>query len=414
MTFLPRKVALAPDRDDHDDAQAAMGDDGGESPPGPASDTSAGGSEAGRDSGAEGGDTDTEGTTGTIAGGIADAASDPVLVAQGDDADTEGTIAEVWDPATDAPAADAGEASDPVAPDAVDNHVAAPNVAAPKVVSGEVSTPDPAAQYVGDPEVANQGFADQEVVAREDYVEQDVVDPDSVGYDGRSPVEASDDAQPDDVDDEARPATPGPRSHKKAVAALTMLSLVVVGAGVGGVIWSRNAKNEASPPPATQAPSPSPTLSDGAFVTFKDSEAGFSMRYPRGWTRSEAPLREIRLQVSDGKQFSARVQVIHTEVATTAANLANIKAVADGVVGPGVQILKEDPITVNDLVGFRYIYTFTDKDSGLTTAHLHYFLFQGHKMNSIVFEAVPGESFSRIEGVFDQMLGSFHSDPEPP
>lgn len=220
---------------------------------------------------------------------------------------------------------------------------------------------------------------------------------------------ASDDAAPDD----AAPVEAA-RSSRKLVALLTVLSLLVVGAGVGGLLWSRSGKKKATPPPPVSTAVTSPTLPDGSFVTFKDSEAGFSIRYPRGWTRSQPPVAEIRLEVSDGKQFSARVRVTRTQVATTPANLANLKAVTDGIVGPGVQILKEDPITVNGLIGYRYIYTITDNDSGLTTAHLHYFLFQGHKMNNIIFEAVPSDTFSRIEGVFDQMLGSFHSDPEPP
>jgi len=398
MTSLPRKVALAPDRDDHDDAQAeAVGHDEG-SPPDSTIDAAVVGPEDVRGSGAEGGHADTEGTTGTIVDDIADAGSDPVVVAEGDDADTEGTNAEVWDPATEPPATDVsadpmpgssgggvgpadGPADDPATPDVI---------AAPDVIA-----PDPFAKP-------------------EDIVAAEAVDPAAVGFDGRSPVEATDEAGPDEIGDVSPPAASAPRSRTKAVAALTVLSLVVVGAGVGGLIWSRNSEKQATRPPTTQAAPTSPTLSDGAFVTFKDSEAGFSIRYPRGWTRSQAPVAEIRLLVSDGKQFSALVRVTRTDVVTTPANLANVKAVTDGLVGPGAQILKQDPITVNDLIGYRYIYTLTDKDSGLTTAHLHYFLFQGHKMNSIVFEALPSETFPRIEGVFDQMLGSFHSDPEPP
>ncbi len=374
MTFLLRKVALAPDRNDHDDAQAAIVDEGGGSPPDPAPDASPGDSDDVRDP-----------------------------VAQGGDTDTEGTIAEVWDPAPDAPATDAVEAPDLTTPDAAFDNIVVPDPPVPDAVDPEVVSPDPAAEQVGAPDIAGK-----------DDATHDVVDPDSVGFDGRSPVEPSDEAEPDDIDADAPPAAPTPRSRKKAVAALTVLSLVVVGAGVGELVWSRRSTKAAAPPPTTLASSPSPTLSDGAFVTFKDSEAGFSIRYPRGWTRSQPPVAEIRLWATDGKQFAASVRVTRTQEVTTAANLANLKAVTDGIVGPGVQILKQDPITVNDLVGYRYIYTFTEPASGLTTAHLHYFLFQGHKMNSIVFEAVPGESFSKIEGVFDQMLGSFHSDPEPP
>ncbi len=194
---------------------------------------------------------------------------------------------------------------------------------------------------------------------------------------------------------------------------LTVLTLIVVGAGIGGVLWSRSGKDEAAPPPTTQLPT-TPTLADSAFVTFADPETGFSMRYPRGWRRSEAPVREMRLVTSDGRQYSASVRVTRTEVPTTPANLNNIKSVTDGIVGPGVKMLTHETITLNGLIGFRYIYTFTDADSGLEGAHLHYFLFQGNNMYSVVFEALPTGDFGKIEGVFDQMLASFRVEPEPP
>jgi hypothetical protein len=192
-----------------------------------------------------------------------------------------------------------------------------------------------------------------------------------------------------------------------------VLTLVVVALGVGGIALSRNAKKKSSAAPTTQPTTTLFTLPDNAFVTFRDPETGFTIRYPRGWQRSEAPLREIRLQVSDGKQYACRLQVRRTEEATTPANLGNLQPVMLGFIGSDKQVLKQDPLSVNGLIGFRFIYTFTDPTSGLEAAHEHYFLFQGHKMFSIVFEALPSSDFGKIEGVFDQMLQSFHSDPEP-
>jgi hypothetical protein len=211
----------------------------------------------------------------------------------------------------------------------------------------------------------------------------------------------------------APPPAPAAPNRGGTVAVLTVLTLVVVALAVGGVALARSAKKKNPAAPAAQPTTTLVTLPDSAFVTYQDAETGFTIRYPRGWHRSEAPLREIRLQVSDDKQYSCRVQVRHTEEATTPANLGNLQQTMIGFIGPDVQIVKQDPVTVNGLIGFRFIYRFTDSTSGLEGAHLHYFLFQGHKMNSIVFEAVPTGDFSRIEGVFDQMLQSFHSDPEP-
>jgi hypothetical protein len=213
----------------------------------------------------------------------------------------------------------------------------------------------------------------------------------------------------------AAPAAPS-QSRRGLVIALTVLSVIVVLLAVGGVLLARSGNKAASSPPTTAGPSTTlATLPDAGFTTFTDTDPQFSftIRYPRGWVRSDAPVKEIRLTVSDGKQFSARVRVIHPEEATTPGNIGNLKPTIEGFLGSNIQLAKSDPVTVNGLIGFRYIYNYTASDTGLTGAHVRYFLFQGHKMNDIIFEAVPSDSFGQMEGVFDQMLQSFHSDPEP-
>ncbi|MDQ6798624.1 MAG: hypothetical protein M3011_11525 [Actinomycetota bacterium] len=447
---------MAPDRDDSDAAQVVDVQDGTGSSADPVVDATTTAPEDLGSAGAEGGDVDAEGPAGATVTDTANAANAPVPAAEGGGSDTEGTVAEAWRPAErattggpDAGTPDTGTqdtgtqdigtpesgtpesgtpesgVADPGEPDtgSVDTGVPADGEAPGSGAwPGDLTQPDDLTGHAAPTDDAGALVATTDVVAASgDVAPNATADPDTVGFDGR-PRPDDGGAYVNEVADGADPAIPPrpaeesvePRRRTRAVVVLTVLSLVVVGAGVGGLIWSRGRSKASTRPPTAQAPSPSPTLSDDAFVTYTDRETGFSMRYPRGWTRSEAPVREVRLLVSDGKQFSALVRVIHTEAPTTAANLTNVKAVTDGLVGPGAQILKQDPITVNGLIGFRYIYTLTDKDSGLTTAHLHYFLFQGHKMNSIVFEALPSETFSRIEGVFDQMLASFHSDPEPP
>jgi len=379
---------LAPDRDDPDGAQVGdVNHDGGLS----------------SDPVADAATTEPEDVGGTVA--------------ERNETDTENTSAEEWHP-SEPPSTGAPD------PDSIDTGVPAEKQApGPGAWSDDLpETEDLTGQAWSTPDAGAPVDATDVVADGGDPAPDPIADQDSAGFYGR-PMPGDGGGPADEVTDGTDTVIPPPppaedatepRRRTKAVVVLTVLSLVVVGAGVGGVMWSRSRSKGSTPPPQAQRSSPSPTLSDGAFVTFKDSEAGFSIRYPRGWTRSQPPVAEIRLWATDGKQFATSVRVTRTEQVTTPANLANLKAVTDGIVGPGVQILKQDPITVNGLIGFRYIYTLTDKDSGLTTAHLHYFLFQGHKMNSIVFEALPSETFSRIEAVFDQMLASFRSDPEPP
>ncbi len=195
---------------------------------------------------------------------------------------------------------------------------------------------------------------------------------------------------------------------------LSVLTVAVVALAIWGFSLSRKAEDKAEPPPSTAPATTLVTLPDEAFVSYTDPETNFSIRYPRSWRRTEAPIREIRLQITDGRQYACRIQVIRTEEATTPANVANLVPVMQGIIGEGIRILSQNSVTVNGLIGFRFIYTVTDDESGLEEAHLHYFLFQGHKMHSIVFAAVPATDFANIEGVFLQMLDSFRSEPDPP
>ncbi|HEV3400496.1 MAG TPA: hypothetical protein VG078_01645, partial [Acidimicrobiales bacterium] len=205
-----------------------------------------------------------------------------------------------------------------------------------------------------------------------------------------------------------------PPGNRWMVVLLSVLTVAVIALAIYAVSLSGRDDDEATAPTTTTAQArPLVTLPPGAFTNFRDDETGFSIRYPSAWERYEAPVREIRLLVGDGP-YSVRVRSRRTEEATTAQNLANVKAFADGsIAGPTVVVLQQESLTVNGMIGFRYLYTFTDESSGIQGAHLHYFLFQGHKMHDLIFQALPTESFTQIEGVFGQMLESFRSDPEP-
>lgn len=183
---------------------------------------------------------------------------------------------------------------------------------------------------------------------------------------------------------------------------LTVISVAVVGLGVFAVVLSSRSSTTPPTPGAT-----GPAL----VTTFRDPETGSSLDYPRSWQRVQVPNATYRLVLDGGNNVGMTLRVFTTDVATTASNLENVKAVTDGVVTSNstVNILKQQAIQLNGLVGYYYFYTFTD-DAGLPAVHAHYFLFQGRKMNMIVFQTPPDE-FQSLAGTFDKIADSFRSDP---
>jgi hypothetical protein len=158
-------------------------------------------------------------------------------------------------------------------------------------------------------------------------------------------------------------------------------------------------------------PPPAPENTPVPVTRFDDPETGASLEYPRSWRKVEVPNATYRLVLDGGNNVAMILRVFTTEVPTTAANLENIKAVTDGIVGSNdtVKILKQQAISLNSMIGYYYFYTFTD-DNGLSAVHAHYFLFQGRKMNTIVFQANV-DDFDGLAATFDRIAESFRSDP---
>ncbi|MGH9265164.1 MAG: hypothetical protein ACRD1D_10780, partial [Acidimicrobiales bacterium] len=202
-------------------------------------------------------------------------------------------------------------------------------------------------------------------------------------------------------EEEGRPAPK--RSQTSMIVLLTVLTVLVVSlAGWGISLASRGSDN---------LPQPAPENTPVPVNRFTDPETGASLEYPRTWQRVEVPNATYRLVLDGGNNVAMTLRVFTTEVPTTATNLENIKSVTDGIVtsNPTVKILKQQAISLNNMVGYYYFYTFTD-DSGLEAVHAHYFLFQGRKMNMMVFQSMS-EDFEGLAPTFDRIAESFHSDP---
>lgn len=187
---------------------------------------------------------------------------------------------------------------------------------------------------------------------------------------------------------------------------------VVVGAllvGVGAAAGRRTAeapRNVASRSPATTAPE--------AMVEFRDERAGWSISYPKLWSRLAPKEADVVLLVAEqpppanaGGSILARNVTLAAPVDDS--NLTAAREITDSLVqGEGIRLL-DGPRAIRQagLPGYFYFYRFKDPATGRDGVHTHYFLFKGTTMISFVFQALPMESFPGLAGLFDEVLGSF-------
>ena len=208
-------------------------------------------------------------------------------------------------------------------------------------------------------------------------------------------------------DDGVAPAPARGARQKRMVTLMTILTVIVVvggGIAIGAAMNSRS--NDNLPPPASpDTPVP--------MTTFRDPQTGISVDYPRAWKRVEVPVAEYRLAVDAGNNVAFTIRVVPIQQVATPQNLANFKAVTDGLVAsnPTVKVFKEQAITLNGMLGYYYFYTF--EDGPVTAVHAHYFLFSGQKMNILVFQTLP-DDFEPLARTFDRVAESFRSDPNVP
>lgn len=195
---------------------------------------------------------------------------------------------------------------------------------------------------------------------------------------------------------------PVPRSQRKLVVILSVVTVVALSlVGLAVVLSNRSPKDEIPPPAAADTPAPT--------TNFKDATTGFSVDYPRAWKRVDIPVADYRLAVDGGNNVAFTIRVVPIQVPATTANLENFKAVTDGLVASNatVNVLKQQAVTLNGMLGYYYFYTFTD--GPVQAVHAHYFLFSGNKMNIIVFQSLP-DDFQRLAPLFDKIAESFRSD----
>jgi hypothetical protein len=194
-------------------------------------------------------------------------------------------------------------------------------------------------------------------------------------------------------------------------------SLILAGAVIALVVApGPGAVPDASTGPAPSArvePAPeasgSRPVSAAGTTTLDASDQGFALDYPRGWTRVDGTGDAATvLRISGRNAFSIRTFALREPVAQP--QLADMRAVTDAVLStPGAKLTVLDvrATEVAGLPAVYYLYYFpSGRRQGL---HAHYFVFDGARMHSLVFQVVPARQFSHYAADFDAVIASFRT-----
>jgi hypothetical protein len=196
----------------------------------------------------------------------------------------------------------------------------------------------------------------------------------------------------------------------KVVAAVLGGGLVVAIAVEAG---RRSVDSPEKPAPAN-AVAPTPSTGPRRLVEFRDEKAGWSISFPENWSRLQPTDADVVLVVSEkppeinnGGSILARDLTLAAPV--DEAKLPAAREVTNSIVNrEGIQVLA-GPTVVHEggLPGYFYFYSFKDPATGQDGVHSHYFLFKGSTMISVVFQALPKESFQGLARLYDEVIASF-------
>lgn len=201
--------------------------------------------------------------------------------------------------------------------------------------------------------------------------------------------------------DELADVTPPPRRVEPWKILALVAALLAVGVGI--FLAGRDDDDEEAATTTTTAAAPAD------FVTVEDEEGGFTIQHPRSWVPLRDPAGDERLLLSAGGQNYLRVRVLSVDPNT------DIRAgIEEGLRSEAVRVVKQQDITLNELPGLYYLYTFTDETTRKDAVHAHYFLVRGQKMYTLVFQALPTEDFTKLAPVFDKVAESFRSTSDAP
>ena len=226
----------------------------------------------------------------------------------------------------------------------------------------------------------------------------------------------------DSVDAEDDDPEPAPRRERKKIEvdARVLLALLVVAAlAAGAYAFGTYQAGKARPDGDAKAPGTTVFQTPKEFATLTDPETGVKLSVPNNWAQystKDLADKAIRLMVgipNTGDTVVVRVSSYSSEI--TEANLADQKNVFDQLLAAEkIQIFVNESTKLGNLPALFYVYRFTDAATGTSGIHAHYFVFQGRKMVSLIFQALPEARYETLAPTFDKIANSLEIAPGPP
>lgn len=202
-------------------------------------------------------------------------------------------------------------------------------------------------------------------------------------------------------------------SGRQLALAIAAAVIVVAAAAFAGseIVSSPSSTTAARPPrPITATPPPGAAHADPpGYVRFRDAPAGFSIAYPKDWSRVASRDPTVKLLVARGRSVSLLVRRAPVGLDVTAKTLPIARRLTDSLVRADGRVRLLGPpqaLVVDGLPGYVYEYTFAAA-GGERGAHIHYFLFKGGQLISLVFQVLPAQDLKRVLPLFQRIAATF-------
>ena len=159
---------------------------------------------------------------------------------------------------------------------------------------------------------------------------------------------------------------------------------------------------------------PSASPSGGVYRQHTDGAHGFIIDYPDAWNVYKPTDPAIDFLVGPTETDFAVVRVI-SDFPTTfdPSDTQTMKQLVDiSLAGLPINIISLQQVSVGGLPGWQATYTFQDPKYGIG-AKVHVFLFQGNRIHTIVFQALPRAHFDGLAPTFQKILNSYRALPLP-
>jgi hypothetical protein len=176
------------------------------------------------------------------------------------------------------------------------------------------------------------------------------------------------------------------------------------------------AASTATPPAA--APAAAPAAGSQVLptqlptVSIRDAKVGFSLSYPRAWSRLSSGNPAVPLLLSSHDGASLQVQALQLPKPITGARLATLRDTTGLLLRskPSAQIIAGPRLLASaNLPGYLYIYSFVDPISHQRVAHSQISLFSGRRMYTLVFQTATVSELTRFALLFDKITASFRA-----